>query len=190
MIGDATGNSVPAAVVMTAVHGALAALLAGRHDDARDTARVLERVNRALFRTRKLPHFMSLIYGVLDTRTLKFKYSNAGHPSPLLLRDGETISLDSHDLLLGIIDESEYTSDTIELRPNDVLLCYTDGISESRNLDRQLFGLEGILTSVGPNPDDVDTLTLLNRVWNRQTAFAVPSQAEDRSLLIARVLPD
>lgn len=190
LIGDATGNSVPAAVVMTAVHGALAALLAGNHDEARDTARVLERVNRSLFHTRKLPHFMSLVYGVLDTRTLKFTYSNAGHPSPVLLRDGAAISLDSHDMLLGIVEESTYTSDTVELRPRDVLVCYSDGISESRNIDQRFFGLDGVLSSVGPNPHELDTLTLLNRVWNRQTAFAVPSQADDRSLLIARVLPD
>lgn len=190
LIGDATGNSVPAAVVMTGVHGALGALLAGRHEDARDTARVLELVNRSLFHTRRLPHFMSLVYGVLDTQTRKFTYTNAGHPSPLLLRGEEVISLDSRDMLLGIVEESEYTSDSIDLCPDDVLVCYTDGISEARSIDAQFFGLDGILRSVGPHPHEVDTLTLLNRVWNRQTAFAVPSQADDRSLLIARVLPE
>lgn len=190
LIGDATGNSVPAAVVMTSVHGALAALLAGHHAEARDTARVLTLVNRSLFHTRRLPHFMSLVYGVLDTQSLKFTYSNAGHPSPLLFRDGEVLSLDSRDMLLGIVEESKYTSDTIDLCPRDVLLCYSDGVSESRSVDAEFFGCEGIVRSLGPHPHESDTLTLLNRVWNRQAAFAVPSQADDRSLLIARILPE
>ena len=190
LIGDATGNSVPAAVVMTSVHGALAALLAGNHAEARDTARVLTLVNRSLFHTRRLPHFMSLVYGVLNTRTLKFTYSNAGHPSPLLFRDDEVLSLDSRDMLLGIVEESEYTSDTIDLHPRDVLLCYSDGVSEARSVDAEFFGHAGIVRSLGSHPHEFDTLTLLNRVWNRQTVFAAPGPTDDRSLLIARVLPE
>lgn len=190
LIGDATGNSVPAAVVMTSVHGALAALLAGNHAEARDTARVLTLVNRSLFHTRRLPHFMSLVYGVLNTQTLKFTYSNAGHPSPLLFRDGEVLSLDSRDMLLGIVEESKYTSDTIDLHPRDVLLCYSDGVSEARSVDTEFFGCDGIVRSLGSHPHESDTLRLLNRVWNRQTAFAAPGPADDRSLLIARVLPE
>lgn len=190
MIGDATGNSVPAAIVMTAVHGAIAALLADNQADAHDTARVLTLVNRSLFHTRRLPHFMSLIYGVLDLRKLKFTYSNAGHPSLLLLRKDETISLDSRNVLLGIIEHFEYTSDTIDLLPRDVLLGYSDGVSEARNVDSQFFGRDGILHSLGSKMQETDTLTLLNRVWNRQTAFAAPGHADDRCLLMARVLSD
>lgn len=189
-IGDATGSSVPAAVVMTSVHGALAALLAGDHAEVRDTARVLERVNRSLFRTRRLPHFMSLVYGVLNTQSLQFTYTNAGHPSPLLLRDNEVISLDSRGLLLGIDEEPEYTSETIALQPSDLLVGYSDGVSEARSVDQQFFGREGILKALRQRLPQDDTSTLLERVWNRQTAFARPGHADDRSLLIARVLPE
>lgn len=190
VIGDATGNSVPAAVVMTAVHGAIAALLAGNKEEARDTALVLERINRSLFHTRRLPHFMSLVYGVLDTRTLKFTYTNAGHPSPILLRNGEVVSLGSGGMLLGVIEESEYTSNTLDLRPHDILVCYSDGVSEARNTDAELFGRDGILRALGPISRETDSATLLNRVWNRQTAFAAPGKDDDRSLLVARVLPE
>lgn len=187
LIGDATGNSVPAAVVMTAVHGALAALMADDRSDARDTAQVLEIVNRSLFRTRRLPHFMSLVYGVLDTQTLQFRYTNAGHPSPLLLRDGETLSLDSRGILLGIVEEAKYPSETIELQPRDVLVCYSDGVSEARSADAKFFGRDGVLRALGQPQEEHDSLTLLNRVWNQQTAFAAPGHGDDRSLLVARI---
>lgn len=190
LIGDATGDSVPAAVVMTAVHGALAALLTGNPDEARDTEKVLERVNRALFRTRRLQHFMSLIYGVIDTQTLRFTYANAGHPTPLLMRDGEVITLDTHGLLLGIVEESEYTSETIELRPRDILVGFSDGISEARSSNAEYFGSGGVVRSLGLNRQEADAVTLVNRVWNQQAAFAVPAQGDDRSLLIARILPE
>jgi sigma-B regulation protein RsbU (phosphoserine phosphatase) len=190
LIGDATGNSVPAAVVMTAAHGALAALLAGNHDEARDTSRVLGLVNRSLFHTRRLPHFMSLVFGVLDTQTRRFTYSNAGHPSPLLIRGGAAHSLDSRGMLLGIVDRSEYPAETIELRPRDVLVCYSDGISEARIADGQLFGRDGILQSLGSDPHQRDSVTLLNQIWNRQTAFAASGPPDDRSLLIVRVLSE
>ena len=190
VIGDATGNSVPAAVVMTSVHGALAALLTGHPDEARDTARVLARLNRALHHTRRLPHFMSLVYGVLDTRTRKLTYSNAGHPSPLLLRDGETISLESRGMLLGIVEEVAYPTATIDLRPRDLLIAFSDGVSEARSIVGQFFGVDGVVKSLGPNPQEVEALSLLHRVWSQQTSFAVPGHADDRSLLIARLLPE
>lgn len=190
LIGDATGDSVPAAVVMTAVHGALAALLTEGPDGARDTGQILERVNRSLFRTRRLPHFMSLVYGVIDTQTLRFTYANAGHPAPLLVRDGEMRKLDSHGLLLGIVEESEYSSETIELRPRDILVGFSDGISEARSVNSEFFGSDGIVRSLGHNRHEVDAVTLINRIWNQQTAFAAPGHADDRSVLVARLLPE
>jgi sigma-B regulation protein RsbU (phosphoserine phosphatase) len=190
LIGDATGNSVPAAVMMTAVHGALAALLAGDRDEARQTARVLQRVNQSLFRTRRLPHFMSLIYGIFDEQALRLSYSNAGHPSPLLLRNGEVSSLDARGLLLGIVPEADYPTEAIKLCPHDLLVFYTDGISEARGANDRLFGRDGLLQALGPEPTTTDTTTLLQRVWQTVSRFVVADQADDRSLLLLRVLAE
>lgn len=189
LIGDAMGDSVPAAVLMTAVHGALAALLVGDLAEARQTGRVLQRVNRSLFRARHQTHFMSLVYGVLDTGRLTFTYSNAGHPSPLLLREGAVRSLDTHGLLLGIVEQSEYDCECVELRPHDVLVFFSDGVTEARNAEACLFGRDRIIRSLGHSPHDVESDLLLQRVWSRLAEFGIPGHTDDRSLAIIRILP-
>ncbi len=55
------------------------------------------------------PHqFMSLLYGVIDARQMLFTYSNAGHPSPVLMRDGGAMQLESHGMLLGVVADATY----------------------------------------------------------------------------------
>ncbi len=61
--------------------------------------------------------FMSLLYGVIDARQKVLTYSNAGHPSPLLMRDGGAIQLDSHGMLLGVLADATYGSSSCRSVP-------------------------------------------------------------------------
>ncbi|TXT27104.1 MAG: hypothetical protein FD138_2781, partial [Planctomycetota bacterium] len=78
----------------------------------------------------------------------------------------------------------------IELHPRDILVGFSDGISEARSVNAEFFGSDGVVRSLGLNRHEADAVTLVKRVWNQQSAFAAPGQGDDRSLLIARVLPE
>ncbi len=182
MIGDATGDGLTAAMTMTAAHGAIEALLANPGDETPRMNEVLTQVSHAVVRTCRLQHFMSLLLGTINSRTLMLTYSNAGHPSPLLIRGNEVISLEERGILLGVTEDAEYSEATCVLQPKDVVIFFSDGISEARNRQREFFGTEGILKSIRV-VDGIEAATIVQRIWTRLESFAAPGEADDRSLM-------
>ncbi len=189
MIGDATGDGLTAAMTMTAAHGAIEALLSGCDGESPRMNSVLAQVSHAVVRTCRLQHFMSLLLGTINSRTLKLTYSNAGHPSPLLLRGGEVYALDERGILLGVIEDAVYSEAVCVLQPRDIVIFFSDGISEARNRQREFFGTAGILQSVcisdglGVEAIRFDAAAIVQQIWTQLASFAVPGEADDRSLM-------
>jgi phosphoserine phosphatase RsbU/P len=186
-VGDASGDSVPAAMVMSAVRGSLRTLADAALGDVTDTAALVQRINRTLYQITPPHQFMSLVCGLLDTRDNTFTYTNAGHPTPVWISGGEPLSLKSHGLLLGVDDETTYHQSTIRLEPGDLLVLYSDGISEARDACRQLFGSAGVIAAL-KECQDRPAADVLETVWSRVDAHAEETgDADDRTLLVIRV---
>lgn len=182
-IGDASGNSIPAAMIMSAVRGAIRTQPA----DADDVVPMVGRLNQALYSITHSHQFMSFCYGVYDAAQRRFTYCNAGHPTPLLVRNGQVTPLESHGLLLGVLRETGYESSTLQLEPDDVLVFYSDGISEARSLSQQMFRSEGIADAVLACADRSAT-EIFQLVWGKAEAhMAGGDPADDRTLLVLRV---
>ena len=182
-VGDASGNSIPAAMISSAVRGALQA----HPVEAHETAALLSRLNRALCNITRAHQFMSLCYGVYDAVPRTFTYSNAGHPAPLLVRDGQVTPLESHGLLLGVVPEVTYQQSVLELRAGDLLILYSDGISEARSSSHELFRAAGIAATVlersGGSAKDV-----LETIWDRVEEYQIGGEgADDRTVLVLKV---
>jgi len=91
--------------------------------------------------------FSTLIYGILDTDTLKFTFANAGHPKPILARKGEcSIVQCAGNLPIGIMSDNEYPLNEIMLEKGDRLFFYTDGINEARNVLNNSFGTKRMIS--------------------------------------------
>ncbi|MFJ9832464.1 SpoIIE family protein phosphatase [Streptomyces sp. NPDC101169] len=92
--------------------------------------------------------FLSLLYGELTPHAdggVRCTLASAGHPLPLLLRpDGEVRTAARPQTLLGVVEDETYTSETVELRPGDSLLCVTDGVTERRSGSRQFDDGDGL----------------------------------------------
>lgn len=89
--------------------------------------------------------FVTVFYGVLDPSSGELTYSNAGHNPPYLLsaQDGTTVrELDSTGVPLGIVDGMAWEQRVVQMDPGDVLLLYTDGITEAQNADEEFFDEE------------------------------------------------
>lgn len=101
--------------------------------------------------------FMTAFYGILDPLSGVFTYCNAGHNPPLFIRnqsaETEIIKLHRTGMALGVLEGDFWESKTIQINTSDVLLLYTDGITEAQNESQDLFGeqrlLNGLRTSVG-----------------------------------------
>lgn len=145
-IGDASGKSIPAAIVMASARGGLRAYIeTGQSVDV-----IVARLNGNLWTSTRGEHFMSLFYGVLDPNARRLDYACAGHPATLLFRGSEVRELRSSGLVLGVQPDVEYERVTVDLETGDVLVFYTDGISESSDAERNLFGAEGVIAAVRP----------------------------------------
>jgi sigma-B regulation protein RsbU (phosphoserine phosphatase) len=123
---------------------------------------------------------------VYDAATHKLSYTNAGHPSPILVRGGQTYPLDTHGLLLGILNDVCYDFSVLDCQPGDLLVLYSDGISEAMSHSQELFRLEGIIAALRSNAHGaVDEL--LQSIWTGVESHAAGSTTlDDRTLLILR----
>ena len=131
VIADATGHGLPAALQVRDVYTGLRMGLSREYK----LTRTLERLNRIIYRSRLSTKFVSLFLAEIETGGSLF-YCNAGHPPALLVRTGgEVERLSVGGLLLGPTPDARYTIGVSRLDPGDLLLLYTDGITEARRPD-------------------------------------------------------
>jgi len=127
-IGDVSGKGMPAALLMSN----LQASLHGQVLHPGSVSGVVERVNDLLVKSTDPHMFATFFYGLLDPRKASFTCTNAGHNPPILLRaDGKIEELTTGGLLLGMLGEQTYQQVTVELAPGEIIVLYTDGITEA-----------------------------------------------------------
>ena len=129
-IVDAVGHGMPAALLTMFIKRTLVAKeIAGNSYRLLQPHQAMQGVNQALLdQNLSWATFATAIYGVVNVRSLDLAFCCAGHPPPLLIRDGTLESLEGAGALLGIFPDAIYTTSTAQLRPGDRLLAYSDGI--------------------------------------------------------------
>ncbi len=127
-IGDVTGKSVPAALLMANLQSALRIMIG----ETLPLTHIVARLNRLIYQNTEADKFITFFLGVLNTRSHAFTYVNAGHNYPILYREGR---VDRHlqvgGIILGVLEDAVYEQETLVLQPGDILLAYTDGVTEA-----------------------------------------------------------
>jgi phosphoserine phosphatase RsbU/P len=152
-IGDVSGKGIGAALIMASLQASLRAQALHPH---LDLSALVGDVNRLVFESSPTDFFASLFYAEYEPARRVLKYVNAGHNYPIVVRrrDGscKMLHLRSASLPVGIAADSEFASRTFQLEIGDVLVAYTDGITEAQDRHGELWGqrrLEGVLRSCG-----------------------------------------
>ncbi len=186
-IGDATGHSVPAAMIMSVARGSLRTLLGSGQAELKATDLVTAKLNRALHSVTRGEQFMSLVCGVYERARHLLTYTNAGHPPPWHIRHGRGTALGSHGMLLGIVPDSSYDRGQLVLQPDDWLVCYTDGITEALSRGREMFRSTGVLAAMAGG-QFATAAAAADSIWNAVQRHSAGSAAtDDQSLLVVRV---
>ncbi|MCU1312068.1 MAG: serine phosphatase [Candidatus Angelobacter sp.] len=137
LLGDAAGKGVAASLLMSQLHAIFRTLMALRLTPGQ----LLERANR-LFCEFMLPgHYATVICGRADDSG-KIEIANAGHCLPLVLRNGQNITIQNSTFPLGLFCESEYATTTLQLGKDEGLLLYSDGLLEANNSSGDEYGEE------------------------------------------------
>ncbi|HQO35594.1 MAG TPA: PP2C family protein-serine/threonine phosphatase, partial [bacterium] len=103
----------------------------------------LDKVNHLLIADNESTMFVTLFYGTIDVHTGNLQYANGGHNLPYIKRkngDLECLS-GAHGLILGIMEDATYTTDSVKLNKGDAVFLYTDGVNEAENSSSAFFGM-------------------------------------------------
>lgn len=192
---DVVGKGVPAALLMSAVRASLRAYT----QDLADLDEVISRMNKALARDTLESEFATLWVGVADPRTLRLTYCGAGHDPPLIFRVpphrppslADVDELTAGGMALGIDPSQRYQLGQFDLKPGDVLLCYTDGLTDATNYENRRFGRERVKSAVlsvlaeQPNAPAATIVEHLVRALRQFCGFR--SATDDVTLVVLKV---
>ena len=191
VMADVSGHGTPAAVIMTVLRTLIHAELPNNRD--KSTGEFLERVNRVMCETYlRDSRFVTVWAAVLNPVSRRLTYASAGHNPPRLLRGGSVLSLDVvGGLPLGFDPAASYEDASITLEPEDLLVIYTDGITEAmrEGIDGlELFGTEGLDRVLSEYSSDraCDCTELVRKAIAAFTNDATPT--DDRTMLILRAI--
>ena len=181
LIADVSGKGLGAAILTTMLQGALSGLTLGT-----DPARVLTHLNRFLCSHAEVGRYATMFFGILDD-VGHLEYINAGHPSPILLRNG--VAQDAFtegSFPVGLVPEAEYATVSVKLEPGDTLVLFSDGVTEAMDPCDELFSV-GRLREVVVGHQDTALDEIQKQILEAVANFAQgASQADDLTLLLLR----
>jgi sigma-B regulation protein RsbU (phosphoserine phosphatase) len=194
-IGDVAGKGISAALLMASIQAAMRMELRGSADPATSmnglrfsTARMVSELNQQLYATTSPEKYATFFFAIFDQATGLLTYTNAGHLQPVLFRAGVATPLDVNGTVVGAFPFSKYEESKVELQSGDLLVCYTDGITEPENEYGEMFGEERLIELVSKNADR-DESQIIESVMQRVREWTgVPELSDDMTVLLARKL--
>jgi serine phosphatase RsbU (regulator of sigma subunit) len=175
VMGDVAGHGVPAALMMANFRACLRVEAKSNYD----IPVILSKVNDFLFETNRSGDFVTAFYSVLDRREHVLTYSNAGHNPPILIRKDNTIrELSEGGLLLGPFNNVQYKQVRLHLRPDDLIIFYTDGVTESQDSTDEEFGTRRLI-ELAIKYRDLTALEIVRRICHDVHLYHSPDALQD-----------
>ncbi len=143
-VGDVSGKGISAALLMASLRASLRGVAL---DNPRDFARLMHKVNRLVYEASASNRYATFFFAAFDAQTRRLECVNAGHNPPVLLRGSEVIRLEADGPVVGLLPSAPYTEQTLTLEPGDLLILYTDGISEAMTRDEEEWGEERMIAA-------------------------------------------
>ncbi len=184
IIGDVSGKGIPAAMFMAVSKTLLkATALKGIPPDS-----CLESVNKVLVDESLPSMFVTVFYGIFDTRNGSFEYCNGGHNPPYLISaEGKVRQLDNRGgVFLGALKNLEYESNVVMLQPGETLFLITDGITEAMNPGEEMFGEKRTEESLQSHAGDSLNNLVENMIKEVQAFAGAQEQSDDMTCLTLR----
>ncbi len=195
-IGDVAGKGISAALLMATIQAAMRmelrtsrALGAPGGTGASlhiPTSRLVSDLNQQLYATTAPEKYATFFFALYDEASGDLTYTNAGHLPPLLVRKGSAFPLRVSGTVVGAFPSVEYQEDRIRMESGDLLVCYTDGVTEPENEYGEMFGDERLIELLTKHADCEDSkiMSLILDAVHQWTSAA--EQPDDMTLLLAR----
>lgn len=200
-IGDVAGKGISAALLMATLQSAMRSQLRhclemaqvasiglgeGYATPRLSTAQFVSNLNQQVYASTSPEKYATFFFSIYDDVAGTLTYTNAGHLSPILVRRGEAIPLDSNGMVVGAFPFARYGESTVQLERGDLLVCYTDGITEPENAYGEMFGEERLIELLLANGDR-DGAEIAALIVEEVTKWTSSSELQDdMTLLLAR----
>jgi len=180
-LGDVAGKGPPAALLTAALQGMFMAHAASEGGPAA----TLARVNQALMRRAVQNRFVTMVYGIVS-RDGQLTYCNAGHNPPMLFTRGTVRRLEEGGMVLGLFGHAQFAQATLPLERGDVLVVFSDGVSEAIDAAGEEFGDDRIMSCIGAHLN-LEPATLLEHLLAAVRQFSAGTiQRDDVTALVLR----
>ena len=188
-IGDVSGKGIGAALMMASLQ---ASLRAEATRNPEDLSHLMSNVNRLVYQASTSNRYATFFYGQYDSGNHQLIYVNAGHNSPMLLRRTEDVwqvtRLTTGGTVIGLLENFPYQEERITLHPGDLLVAFTDGISEAMNPADEEFGEQRLLEVI-EQCAQMKAVEVVAQIMRAADAFAAgASQHDDMTLVVLRVV--
>lgn len=189
VMGDVMGKGIPAGLLMTLLRGMLRAEVLSGHEPGR----ILHDLNAMAQEDLAHSHrFVTLFYSDYDPRTRQLRYANAAHNPPLIWRRqaGQIERLDAAGLLIGLQADAEFSSQQLVLEPGDVLLYYTDGVTEATGFSGERFEERRLVEALQQScRSGASAQQILEQLFARLDRFVGADRTleDDASLVVLKV---
>ncbi len=182
-VGDVSGKGIPAALLMASLQACLRGQVM---DGAADLSKLMRNINRLIFDASPVNRYATFFYGQYTQSSGRFLYVNAGHNPPFLLRGDEAIPLQEGGPVIGLFQNAQYKQGEIAIRPGDVFLGYTDGVSEAMNEADDEWGEQNLIAEA-KNCESLEPGRMIDCLIAGADHFANGApQHDDMTLIIAK----
>jgi len=184
LVADASGHGIPSALLMTGFR----ALFRGLVKNDFTIRSAFRKANHQLVDSTAAHQFVSAVYAAIDATTGRLIYVNGGHVPPLLYRPGwPPRKLDVGGPVLGVLPEASYHEDSVVLRSQDVMVLYSDGLSEAESQEGEAFGEKRILALVEKNHAQA-AAGILNALRDEVQMLAGSNLRDDLTICVVKYL--
>jgi sigma-B regulation protein RsbU (phosphoserine phosphatase) len=184
-IGDVSGKGIPAALIMASFRASLIAEIRNNYA----IRSIMYKVNNLLFESTAPDIYVTAVYGVLDTKNRIFTFVNAGHNAPILRHaDGRMEYLTEGGVALGMFENSKYEERPLGISPGDIIVFYTDGVTEAKDEKEEEFGTRR-LKRVIHDSRQLSARQIQENIYRAAKDFTGDSaEGDDLTMIVVRVL--
>jgi sigma-B regulation protein RsbU (phosphoserine phosphatase) len=185
LVADVSGKGIPAALFMALSRTLVRASTVGNSS----VADSIGKANKLIFADAKSGAFVTLFYGILDSKQMTFTYVNAGHNPPILLKEAsnDIVLLKARGIALGAIEDIELKEVEIKLAEGDEVILFTDGVTEAVNEKNEQFGQERLIKVIKDNRT-LSAKDLTTKIHSEVNIFVNDHpQFDDVTLMILKV---
>lgn len=187
VVGDVSGKAMKAAIPAVMANG----IIFSKASETNSITEIMLSLNESLYKKTDKRIFTALLIIAINLKSKKMNYINAGLPELILKSDDSIIELKSPNskFPLGIVEKRDFVEETIQLKVGDIIVLYTDGISESLNDQQEFYGKNNLITLLKElNTKNLQSQTIIDKIMEDIKTFSKgTNQHDDITLIVIKV---